>query len=86
MDKIKKEDFEKWVKKHDWFKINEVSTPNGQQNHYLTPAGEFVICQYNLTGELAQIIKPIAAPLQGKPLGHFPLDLRGGGQFPGISG
>jgi len=76
MDKIKRADFEKWMKGCNWFKVNEGGNDMGQQNNYLTPAGEFVIVQYNLQGELEQIIKPMAAPVQSKPIGHFSTDFR----------
>lgn len=83
MDKVKREVFETWLKGNNWFKINEVGTPNGQQEHYLTPAGEIVIAQYDLQGQLAQIAKPMPAPAQPTPMAHFRMDPRGGGQFPG---
>jgi hypothetical protein len=82
MEKIKKAEFEEWVKGCNWLRINEVGTPNGQQDTYLTPAGEFAIAQYNLSGELQQIVKPMPAPPQASRMGRFPLDFRGGGQFP----
>jgi len=84
MDKIKREDFEKWIKDCNWFKIGEAGNANGQQDTYLTPTGEFVFVQYNLEGELLQITKPMPQPIQSKPVGHFPIDFRGGGSFPGI--
>lgn len=88
MDKIKKADFEKWINKQGWFKINEVDNPNGHQDNYLTPAGEFIYCLYSMEGELQQVIKPMAAPVptQGKSLGRFPIDFRGGQPFPTLGG
>lgn len=83
MEKIKREVFETWMKKCNWFKINDVGTPDGQQRHYLTPAGEVVIAQYNLQGELAQIVTLMPAPPQATPMRSFRIDPRGGGQFPG---
>lgn len=83
MDKIKREDFETWLKGCNWFKINEVGTPNGQQLTYLTPAGEFVIAQYNLERELHQVVKPMPALPQATPMRGFRIDPRGGGQLPG---
>lgn len=83
MDKIKREVFEAWVKECNWFQINEQSNSNGQQVTYLTPAGEFAIAQYNLNKELQQVVKPMPAPPQATPMGHFPIDFRGGGPFPG---
>lgn len=84
MEKIKREDFEKWIERCNWFKVNEAGNDKGQQHHYLTPTGEFLIAQYNLNAELEQIIKPMATPIQPKPVGQYPIDFRGGGPFPGI--
>jgi hypothetical protein len=83
MDKITREVFETWLKGCNWFKINELGNPDGQQDHYLTPAGEIMIAQYNLKGELAQVVKPMPAPTQSTPMARFRMDPRGGGQFPG---
>jgi hypothetical protein len=73
MNKIKREDFEKWMKKHDFFKFNEAGTVDGQQHHYLTPAGETLIVQYDLQGCVAQLIKLVAMPIQATQPGPFPL-------------
>lgn len=86
MDKIERKDFEAWVKPNNWLKINEVGNSNGQQVTYLTPAGEFVIAQYDLKGDLQQIVKPMPAPPQSgamRRLSTGTQDFRGGGQFPG---
>jgi hypothetical protein len=80
MDKVKREVFETWLNGCNWFKINEVGTPNGQQDHYLTPAGEIMIAQYNLQGELQQIAKPM--PPQPQATVMRKLDFRGGAQMP----
>ena len=82
MDKVTREVFETWLKGCNWFKINEVGTPNGQQDHYLTPAGEIMIAQYNLQGELAHVVKPMPAPAQGAVMMRKPIDFRGGAQMP----
>jgi hypothetical protein len=83
MDKVGRAVFETWLKGCNWFKINEVGTPNGQQDHYLTPAGEIMIAQYNLQGELAQVVKPMPAPAQPTTMRPFRIDPRGGQGFPG---
>ena len=64
MEKIKREDFATWVKENNWLKINEVGNPNGHQLTYLTPAGEFIIVQYDLNSELYGVAKPAPAPAQ----------------------
>jgi hypothetical protein len=84
MEKVKREVFETWAKKEDWLKIGEPPNSNGRQHNYLTPAGEFVIIQYNLEGMLEQVIKPLSAPIQQRTTGPSPMDLRGGKFFPGI--
>jgi hypothetical protein len=83
MEKVKREVFETWAKKEDWLKIGEPPNSNGQQHNYLTPAGEFVIIQYNLQGELEQVIKPLAAPTQQRNIGSLPMDFRSGKFLPG---
>lgn len=83
MDKLETEVFLKWVEKHRWLKINEIGTREGTQENYVTPAGEFVIAQYNLKKELTQIAKPMPAPSQGIPMQGLPMDLLHGGKFPG---
>lgn len=86
MDKITREIFETWAKGSNWLKINEVGTHNGPQISYITPSGEIVYALYNLTGELQQLIKPMPAPPQAKPVKGFPIDFRGGGPYPGLGG
>jgi len=76
MDAIKREVFEAWVKANNWFKVNEVATPRGKQDHYISPAGEIIIIQYNLKGKLAQVIKPM--PPQPQPSLMPKLDLKNG--------
>ena len=83
MDKIERKVFEEGVKPNNWLKINEVGNPKGQQVTYLTPSGEFVIAQYDLKGDLQQIVKPMPAPPQSGAMRHPLMDFRGGGQFPG---
>jgi len=83
MNKLKTEDFLKWVEKHRWLKINEIGIPTGKQENYVTPAGEFVSAQYNLNKELTQIAKPMLAPSQGMPMQGLPMDFLRGGKFPG---
>ena len=83
MDKIERKFFEVWMKECNWFKINEVGTPNGPQVTHLTPAGEFVIAQYDLKGDLQQIVKPMPALPQSGAMRRLSTDFRGGGQFPG---
>jgi hypothetical protein len=81
MEKIKREDFEAWVKECNWLKIGESGTANGQQDTYLTPTGEFVIVQYNLNGELHQVAKPMPAPPQDTIM-RRPVYFRGGSEMP----
>ena len=82
MEKIKKEDFEKWVKESKWLLISEVATPNGRQITYLSPAGQITIAIYNLNGDL-QIAQPMPVPMPVPvPRGPSPLDFLGGSQFP----
>ena len=83
MEKLKTEDFLKWVEKSRWLKINEVGTHDGYQENYVTPAGEFVIAQYNLNKELVQLAKPMPPPPQGMPMKGLPMDFLHGGKFPG---
>lgn len=71
MEKIKKEVFETWIKKNNWFKLNDVATPNGQQQMYLTPAGSLMIAQYDLEKNLAQVMNMVPVtqqPPQGQEL------------------
>lgn len=83
MEKIKREDFEAWAKKNNWLQIDEIPTPNGKQIVYLTPSGEFVYVQYDLSGDkVYQIFKKVAVPIQSNPMSRFPIDLQGGGKFP----
>lgn len=86
MDKIKKEDFEKWVEEGKWLQISEAATPKGRQVSYLTPAGNFIIAIFNINGELEQVIKPMPAAPQAMPMRQFPSDLRGGAQHPVFPG
>jgi len=81
MDKIKREIFEAWLKSCNWFKINEKPNPTGPQDHYLTPAGEFVIAQYNLDGELQQVVKPMP-PMPQAAVIRSPLQFKGDSQMP----
>jgi hypothetical protein len=84
MDKIKRETLETWLKKHDWFKVNEGGSPDGKQDNYLTPTGEIIIVQYDLEGYVKGIVKITPAPMQAGAMPRF--DLRGGGRFPGAQG
>jgi len=71
MDKISKETFSKWLKKHDWLLFGEGATPNGRQENYLTPAGNVIFITYDLEGKYLYTIgfpQPAAAPQSGLPL------------------
>ena len=77
MEKIAKETFIAWVTECNWFMINDVPTPMGQQCHYVTPAGEIAIVQFDLENKLiGYSLSPRPMPPQPQ---HFPgLDLLGG--------
>jgi len=55
MEKIDKFTFAKWAKQNHWLKINEMPTPNGRQETYLTPAGGIRAIIYDLPGNLFQV-------------------------------
>jgi hypothetical protein len=85
MGLILKKDLDKWIKKQtdkgSWLPINDAATPQGRQITYMTYAGEFVIIQYDIKGNITMIGKPMAMP-QTMPQGWgFP-----GGGFPSIAG
>jgi len=86
MEELKTENFLKWAEESRWLKTKEIGTDKGQQESYITPAGEFVIAQYDLKKQFVQLLKPIFAPPQATTVGRFPIDLRGSGQFPGLGG
>lgn len=69
MEKLKKEDFEKWVKENKWLKISEAPNPNGRQDSFLTPAGNIIIAIHDLSGNLFQIAILGPAPAPQNPLG-----------------
>jgi hypothetical protein len=85
MEKIKIEDFEKWAKEHDWLKTDEISTVNGHQSIFLTPAGQFIAVIYNINGkEVSKFFPVIFTMPQPIPRQQFrPFDPRGGATFPG---
>jgi hypothetical protein len=80
MNKLTDEAFLEWAKESRWLMISEAGNPKGRQATYMTPAGELVIIQYNLQGELEQFIKPVpmAMPMPRMGMGPPGLDLRGG--------
>lgn len=55
MEKIPKETFGKWAKHNNWLKVNELSTPNGLQETYLTPVGTLRAIIYDLQGNFIQV-------------------------------
>lgn len=78
MDRTTKETFTAWAIECNWFMINDVSTPMGQQCHYVTPAGEIMIVQFSLDNKLSGISKlppPMPPPV---PKGFPGLDPLGG--------
>jgi hypothetical protein len=83
MIKLTKEEFLKWVEKHDWLLVNEIPTPNGRQDIFTTPSGSFIVAIYDLKGDLQNVVPLIVMPAPPpSPLGRLPgLDLRGGSNF-----
>lgn len=65
MEKVTKEIFKKWIQECNWLKVNETATPNGRQDTFLTPAGNFVAAIYDLKGDLLQVA--MLGPAQPPP-------------------
>lgn len=55
MEEIDKEAFGEWAKQNNWLKVNELSTPNGRQETYLTPVGTLRGIIYDLKGNFTQV-------------------------------
>jgi hypothetical protein len=62
MDKLTKEDFEKWAKENGWLAVDEPTNPNGRQVNFVTPQGNFVAAIYNLEGKLVAAV-PLPPPI-----------------------
>ena len=62
MEALSKEVVAKWVKKHDWMKINEAATPTGRQHMFLTPSGGLIAVMYDLKGDILGFAQPMPAP------------------------
>lgn len=75
MEKVTNDVFNKWIRKHNWLKVNETPTPTGRQDTFLTPAGNLIAGIYDLSGNFFQIgllgLAPQAPP--GFPGGNFPI-------------
>ena len=78
MDKVKKETFEKWLKKANWLKVNEGAAANGRQDTFLTPSGGLIVITYDLEGNLLTVGIMGPAPQQPQSIPGF----SGGKGFP----
>jgi hypothetical protein len=55
MEIISKEAFAKWAAKCNWLKVNDMSTPDGRQETYLTPSGGLRAIIYDLKQNVSQV-------------------------------
>lgn len=63
MERKTKETFTAYATECNWFMFYDTSTPMGQQSHYVTPAGEIVIAQFDLNGKLSGMSPPPIAAI-----------------------
>lgn len=81
MEKINKELFDKWAKQSHWLKVNELPTPDGCQEIYLTPSGGLRTIIYDLEGNFFKVGSLGPPDPQGPPSnllkGHLPFMDRG---------
>jgi len=61
MEKLTREEFEKWAKDEHWLLIEKPLNPNGEQYTYLTPAGNIDAIVFDLSGKLLGVVQ-IPAP------------------------
>jgi hypothetical protein len=78
MGLILKDDLLKWIKKQiakgNWLQVNDAGTPQGRQVIYMTYAGQFVIVQYDIQGNVTTIGQPMVIPQpRGPSFPGFPL-------------
>jgi hypothetical protein len=68
-EKLTKQQFEDWAKKHGWLCYEEVANANGRQFDFITPQGNVVAVVIDLEGHLKALvpIPPMPVQFQGGP-------------------
>lgn len=77
MPLVSKEILKKWIdvqiKRGNWLQVDEKATQEGRQYTYLTFAGQFIIVQYDIKGDVKTVGQPILMPT---PMPQHPLDFK----------